>query len=219
MITMLHYDALHNPLETKRQANVLSQAHHMAYLEQKPYQTFTPQELTKAEELLKKEMDTVKQGMGHGDLSIESFTQVWEECLGQVLFLANQNRYTRANLASKKDRLESLEKRLEQNRSHMTKEAKRAAKMERKIKIITGGYQTRAQGVIKQLQDMHDQIEQARMELSTFKFLKEQEEAAIPRRIESLTEDVSRQMERERQLQKKYGELQRISEESNMSKA
>ncbi|XP_046667969.1 cell division cycle 5-like protein [Homalodisca vitripennis] len=219
MITMLHYDALHNPLETKRQANVLSQAHHMAYLEQKPYQTFTPQELTKAEELLKKEMDTVKQGMGHGDLSIESFTQVWEECLGQVLFLANQNRYTRANLASKKDRLESLEKRLEQNRSHMTKEAKRAAKMERKIKIITGGYQTRAQGVIKQLQDMHDQIEQARMELSTFKFLKEQEEAAIPRRIESLTEDVSRQMERERQLQKKYGELQRISEESSVSKA
>lgn len=61
--------------------------------------------------------------------------------LFQVLFLANQNRYTRANLASKKDRLESLEKRLEQNRTHMTKEAKRAAKMERKIKIITGGYQ------------------------------------------------------------------------------
>lgn len=59
----------------------------------------------------------------------------------QVLFLANQNRYTRANLASKKDRLESLEKRLEQNRNHMTKEAKRAAKMEKRIKIITGGYQ------------------------------------------------------------------------------
>lgn len=36
----------------------------------------------------------------------------------------------------------------------------------------------------KQLQDLHDQIEQACMELSTFNFLKEQEEAAIPRRIE-----------------------------------
>lgn len=44
-------------------------------------------------------------------------------------------------------------------------------------------FQTRSQGVIKQLQDMHDQIEQARMELSTFKFLKEQEEAAVPRRL------------------------------------
>lgn len=86
-------------------------------------------------------MEIVKQGMNHGDLSLDSFTQVWGECLGQVLFLPNQNRYTRANLASKKDRIESLEKKLEQNRGHMTKEAKKAGKMEKKIKIILGGYQ------------------------------------------------------------------------------
>jgi len=88
-------------------------------------------------------MEIVKQGMNHGELSLDSFTQVWGECLGQVLFLPNQNRYTRANLASKKDRIESLEKKLEQNRGHMTKEAKKAGKMEKKIKIILGGYQVR----------------------------------------------------------------------------
>jgi pre-mRNA-splicing factor CDC5/CEF1 len=33
--------------------------------------------------------------------------QVWEECLAQVLYLPSQQRYTRANLASKKDRIES----------------------------------------------------------------------------------------------------------------
>lgn len=86
-------------------------------------------------------MEVVKQGMNHGELSLDSFTQVWSECLGQVLFLPNQNRYTRANLASKKDRIESLEKKLEQNRGHMTKEAKKAGRMEKKIKIILGGYQ------------------------------------------------------------------------------
>lgn len=220
MITMLHYDAVQNPLPVdsqvgKKQGNVLTQAQHLAYLDQRPYENFTPLDVTKAKEFLAKEMDIVKQGMGHGDLSLESFTQVWEECLSQVLFLANQNRYTRANLASKKDRLESLEKRLEQNRNHMTREAKRAAKMERKIKIITGGYQTRAQGLVKQLQDLYDQIEQAHMELSTFKFLKTQEEAAIPRRIESLTDDVNRQMEREKLLQKKFGELKLVAEKAN----
>lgn len=97
--------------------------------------------LFQAKQVLKKEMEIVKQGMNHGDLSLDSFTQVWGECLGQVLFLPNQNRYTRANLASKKDRIESLEKKLEQNRGHMTKEAKKAGKMEKKIKIILGGYQ------------------------------------------------------------------------------
>ena len=66
-----------------------------------------------AKELLQVEMDYVKQKMGHGDLSLEAYTKVWEECYSQVLFLPSQNRYTRANLASKKDRIESLDKRLE----------------------------------------------------------------------------------------------------------
>ena len=123
--------------------------------------------------LLKAEMEYVKHKMNHGDLSVQAYTQVWEECYSQVLFLPSQNRYTRANLASKKDRIESLEKRLEvrsnesmellfllpvmavvssleiilflsfsqNNRSIMTKEAKRAAKLEKKLKILLGGYQ------------------------------------------------------------------------------
>ena len=67
--------------------------------------------------------------------------KVWRECLSQVLYLPSQNKYTRANLASKKDRIESLEKRLEQNRQHMAKQAKKAAKLEKKLKITLGGYQ------------------------------------------------------------------------------
>lgn len=100
------------------------------------------------------------------------------------MYLPSQNRYTRANLASKKDRLESLEKRLEQNRKHMAREAKNCAKMEKKIRILTGGYQARAQGLVKHLQEIYDQTEQATLELSTFKFLAAQERAAIPRRME-----------------------------------
>lgn len=84
-------------------------------------------------------MEVVKAGMGHGDLSMDAYSQVWEECYGQVnvvflqnmhiwsfklflkgvlvflqvLYLPSQNRYTRASLASKKDRIESFEKKLE----------------------------------------------------------------------------------------------------------
>ena len=69
-----------------------------------------------AKELLQKEMQVVKEGMGHGDLSLDAFSQVWDECYAQVLFLPSQNRYIRASLASKKDRIQSLEKRLEVRR-------------------------------------------------------------------------------------------------------
>lgn len=66
--------------------------------------SFQSEELDIAQNMLKKEMEVVKKGMNHGDLPMDAYTQVWEECLRQVLFLPNQNRYTRANLASKKDR-------------------------------------------------------------------------------------------------------------------
>ncbi len=42
------------------------------------------------------------------------------------------------------------------------------------------------------------------MELSTFKFLKDRETAAIPKRLASITEDVDRQREREGELQQRY---------------
>ncbi|PSN39298.1 Cell division cycle 5-like protein [Blattella germanica] len=217
MVTMLHYDAVYSPpvipADIKKRGQVTSQAQHLAYLEQHPYETYSQDQLVQAHALLQQEMEVVKQGMGHGELSLESYTQVWEECLAQVLFLPSQNRYTRANLASKKDRLESQEKRLEQNRGHMTREAKRAAKMEKKLKILTGGYQSRAQALIKQLHDLYEQIEQGQLELSTFRFLQRQEMAAIPRRLESLTEDVNRQTEREKTLQAKYSELQLTAEQ------
>ncbi|KOB79294.1 Cell division control protein, partial [Operophtera brumata] len=177
MVTMLHYDSLRDPppgVDKKRAVQL--QASHLAYLEQHPYEEFTSDELEAAKLELKKEMDVVKSGMGHGELSMDAYTQ--------VLFLPGQNRYTRANLASKKDRLESAEKRLEQNRSHMAKEAKKCSKMEKKLRVLTGGYQSRAAALIKQFQELQDQIEQANLEFSTFKFLADQEKAAIPRRIE-----------------------------------
>uniref|UniRef100_A0ACB8GF06 CDC5 cell division cycle 5-like protein n=1 Tax=Sphaerodactylus townsendi TaxID=933632 RepID=A0ACB8GF06_9SAUR len=120
MITMLHYDLVHHPSgelpggkKGKPPGFGASSTEHIVYLEHNPYDKFPKEELKKAEELLAQEMEVVKQGMGHGDLSSEAYNQVWEECYSQVLYLPGQNRYTRANLASKKDRIESLEKRLE----------------------------------------------------------------------------------------------------------
>lgn len=225
MIIMLHHDAVHHATEQQLgfqagmkkgkqpHTSVVNQAQHLAYLEKHPYEKFHDYDVEMAREKLMEEMEFVKKGMGHGELSLEAYSQVWEECLAQVLFLPSQNRYTRANLASKKDRIESLEKRLEQNRGHMTKEAKKAAKVEKKLRILTGGYQSRGQALIKQLQDLAEQVEQTHLELKTFETLRHHEGLAIPKRVESLTEDVNRQIERERMLQKRYEELLQKREE------
>jgi len=98
--------------------------------------------------MLTDEMAVVKEGMAHGELSLDAYTTVWEECLSQILYLETQKRYTRATLASKKDRVEACERKLEENRMHMTGEAKRAARMEKKLKVLTGGYQVSKNSIL-----------------------------------------------------------------------
>lgn len=208
MLTMMQYDAVQNPTITnsKKANSLISGAQN--YLDHHPYEDFGKDELGIARDLISEEMEIVKKGMAHGELSIEAYTTVWEECSLQILFVENQKKFTRANLAAKKEKIDAAERKLEENRRHMTGEAKQAAKMEKKLKILTGGYQTRAQVLAKQLHDICEQNEQAQLELSTFKFLQSQEEVALSRRINGLTEDVNRQIEREKCLQMKYAELQ-----------
>ncbi|XP_014046498.1 cell division cycle 5-like protein [Salmo salar] len=213
MITMLHFDCLHHPPANQQRSkqrgpsSTSNNAEHIAHLDRHPYQPISNEDLAQASELLSQEMEVVRAGMGHGDLSMEAYSQVWEECYGQVLYLSAQSRYTRANLASKKDRIDSLEKKLEINRGHMTCEARRAARLERRLKVLLGGYQSRAVGLLKQHGELWEQVEQAATELHTFTELKKQEDTAIPRRQEALREDVERQQEREKELQQRYGDL------------
>ena len=68
----------------------------------------------------------------------------------------------------------------------MTKEAKKAAKIEKKLRILLGGYQTRAQQLVKQTNDLVEQVEQTTLELQTFTILKDHEELAIHKRIQVL---------------------------------
>jgi len=227
MILMLHHDCLETPTLSqqggadrakKGERGIVNEASHRTYLDRHPYKEYSKEEMEEAAEMLQKEMEVVSTGMQHGDLSLDAYTQVWEECLAQVLYLPGQQRYTRANLASKKDRIESLEKRLETNRGHMTREAKRAAKTEKKLKILTGGYQSRAAGLIKQLNDQAEQLEQSRLELATFDQLKISETAAIPRRLAMITEDVGKQTDREKELQGTFRDVATRLEEARQGR-
>lgn len=73
---------------------------------------------------------------------------------------------------------------IQSNRGVMTREAKKAAKLEKKLKVLLGGYQSRAQGLTKQLAEVQEEGEQAYVELCTFQELQMNEEIAVPRRME-----------------------------------
>uniref|UniRef100_F6W453 Cell division cycle 5-like protein n=1 Tax=Ciona intestinalis TaxID=7719 RepID=F6W453_CIOIN len=208
MVTMLRHDALNNSAPNQipgKEANSMSA--HTQYLSKYPYEEISPEELEDAKNLLNKEIEVVKTAMQHGNISLDVYTKVWRDCYNQVLFVPSENRYTRANRASKKDRIEALEKQLETNRNHMTKEARQAAKLEKKLKVLLGGYQQRSTSMIKQFTEIIDQLYSSRIELNTFQELLRAEKGAIPKRLEAMENDYRVQVERERELQKRYAEL------------
>lgn len=75
-------DLTHKKSKSAAQAVI---AANQAALDTNPLETFTDKEITNAREVLAKEMEFVKSKMAHGDLPIESYTKVWEECYAQVI--------------------------------------------------------------------------------------------------------------------------------------
>lgn len=61
--------------------------------------------------------------------------------------------------------------------------------------------------MIKALNEVFEQIDQTQVEAKTFDLLRQNEVAAIPKRLQSFTDDVARQEERERELQRRFQEL------------
>ena len=66
---------------------------------------------------------------------------------------------------------------------------------------------------------MNEQIEQSTLELSTFRFLNNQEVSAIPQRLQSLEDDVARQKSREKELQDEFSKLNYLLNDLYMKNA
>ncbi|KAI6645934.1 Cell division cycle 5-like protein [Oopsacas minuta] len=207
MLKMVSYDLVNFPSDvmTRQQKSCLAELG--IELEEKPLEDFDPDEILDAARLIREEEHVVREAMEHGDISQEGYIDVWEDCFKQVLYLPSQNKYTRASMAYSKDKVESLERRLLDNRSIMTKEAKNAAKIEKKVKVLLKGYEIRSSNQIRQLEDLNEQISSSYRELSTFHGLRTLEEAALPHRREKLSLEVEKQRNRHRELQNKYSDI------------
>jgi len=92
-------------------------------------------------------------------------------------------------------------------REWMARQAKKSAKLEKKMKVKLAGYQSIAQNLQSQLDNVRSQCDVTAMEVDTFEGLADHERQAAPRRIAALSEAVRQQEIRERGLQECYAEL------------
>lgn len=83
-------------------------------------------------------------------------------------------------------------------------EAEKSNKVEKKLALHHGGYQQRAKMLRQKIVEASEALEKERISLDTFRTLQIAEEAALPRRLEALREEVTIIQKREREAQALY---------------
>jgi len=205
MLSMLHYDAMNYPATNQvpgaKNKKASSMATHVQYLSRHGYQELDSKDFNESQQLIQKEMDDLDEKQ---EMSMDVFNQVKRD---RFIYLPTEKKYTDKRNASKKERIESLEHQLNNNREHMKVGARAASKVEKKLKIMTKGLQQRNNMLVKQIAEYNDQLEEEKIKLNTFEQLLKCEQVAVENRQKSLSSQLELQMKREGELQLKYGKL------------
>ncbi|XP_077229720.1 cell division cycle 5 [Tasmannia lanceolata] len=163
--------------------------------------------LKEADSLIMEEVQFLRVAMGHEDESLDEFIKARDACQEDLMYFPNRSAYALASVANNSDKLLALQNDFENVKMRMDDEAKKAQRLEQKIKRLTHGYQMRAGKLGSQIEATFKQMDTAGTEVECFQALQKQEQLAASYRINGLVEEVNKQKELERNLQHRYGNL------------
>ena len=146
----------------------------------KPLQTFDDSALSKARGEIAKEMDGLDLSPLHA-----SFSDAWTE-----LHSSSLDDDDPETLSALQDSLQTS--------------AERSNKLEKKLSLHYGGYQSRAKTLRSKIEEASEALTKEKVSLDTFRTLQVAEEAALPRRLEALREEVEVVSKREKELQEVF---------------
>ncbi|KAL6851562.1 hypothetical protein ACP4OV_020495 [Aristida adscensionis] len=219
LLMLLEHDNAKYPLDEKSQKDKKKgskrQANGGAFVPE--IEDFNEDELKKASSMVEEEILFLRVAMGHENESFEDFVKAHDACQEDLMYFPTNSSYGLASVAGNADKIVSLQNEFEIVKNRMDDEAKKASRLEQKIKLLTQGYQVRAGKLWSQVQDTFKQMETAATELECFQELQKQEHMAASYRVRNLIGEVDKQKVLERTLQSRYGDLssgyQRIQEQ------
>ncbi|KAH7683673.1 pre-mRNA-splicing factor CDC5/CEF1 protein [Dioscorea alata] len=211
LLSLLEHDNAKYPLDEKvekeKKKRSKRAANGKSSLSIPEIEDFEEDELNEADSLITEEVEFLQVAMGHENESLDDFVKARDACLEDLMYLPTRNHYGLASVAANSDKLTALQSEFEIMKSRLDDEAKKATRLEQKIKVLTHGYQTRAGKLWSQIEATYKQIDTARTEVECFRTLQKQEQVAGSHRVNNLIEEVNKQRELERTLQNRYGEL------------
>jgi pre-mRNA-splicing factor CDC5/CEF1 len=164
------------------------------------FERFTTEQLGAAEALVKAELATMTLP------SLAEVADAWEAVTARVLPTPGTGALVTS--ADKNEvRVEALRKQFETVKMHVTREGKKAAKLEQKIALLHGGYERVAVSTAKDVQDAAARVAEIETELACFRKLRAHEVLVAPARVGALKEEVEALKQREGELQNRYAAL------------
>jgi len=131
----------------------------------------------------------------------------WAQLRQTLSYDLQQRRWVETASMTDPERIIGITKLLNDARDKMRTEADRAKKLERKLGITLGGYQSRAENLGKKVADGYSSLGGLEGDLTAFSNLAITEGGAAPKRLESLHEEVTVLERRERGQQDRYRDL------------
>lgn len=152
--------------------------------------------------------ETIKQGIATFSAHEEvDDTSSWARIRERLAFDPDSRVWVEPDQLSEDKQIAGLSVLLDECRDTMTKEAGAAAKLEKKLNKILGGYQARAAALSKRVTDAFSGIQKTKTEFDSFSRLRANETAVGPLRVAGLKEEVERLERREKLLQERYAEV------------
>ncbi|KAL1546835.1 Cell cycle serine/threonine-protein kinase cdc5/MSD2 [Salvia divinorum] len=217
LLTLLEHDNIKYPLDEKatKEKKKGKRAAKENSVDVPTIDEFGEDELKEADKFIEDEVRYLRVAMGHENESFDGYVEAHKTCLNDMMhFPTRRDGFGLASVASHAEKLASLQNEFENVKKKMDDETKKAQRHEQKIKILTNGYQMRSNKLCAQVEATFKQMDTAGTELECFQALSKQETLSATYRVSNLWEEVQKQKDLERTLQKRYGdrmaELERV---------
>ena len=174
----------------------------------KPLRPTEPSLLAAAKAMLAAEADAVRASVPDAGAGAGAGA-AWARANEELAYVPRMQKYAPIGEVAPADRLAASEQQLQLLRNTMVRDGKRAAKVEKKLETLLGGYRKRQAALEKQCAGLHASVCEKRVELGCFEALQRVEELARPQRLAALEAFAREQVEREARLQARYAELTR----------
>ncbi|EXB93177.1 Cell division cycle 5-like protein [Morus notabilis] len=211
LLSLLEHDNAKYPLNEKVSKEKKKSAKRSANGSAAPIpdiEDFEEDEIKEADNLIKEEAQYLRVAMGHENEDLDEFVEAHKTCLNDLMYFPTRNAYGLSSVAGNMEKLAALQNEFEHARKNVEDDIKKAANLEKKAKILTDGYELRAKKSLwPQIEETFKQMDTAAKELECFQALQKQEQLAASHRINNIWEEVQKQKELERILQKRYGDL------------